>query len=165
MSNPIDFFSECTTRLRVNPFDLDLNFHMNNGRYLAIMDLGRFDLMLKSKSFWKLTKQGYYPVVSSEGIRFRKSLKVFESFDLVTRIEAWDEKDFYISQMFVRDGEVVAEGIIKGRFLQRGRRGSVPNTELFQSVGSEYPQNHITKRAEVLREMERHLAAKKKSGR
>lgn len=160
---PIDLFSACTTRFRVNPFDLDLNFHMNNGRYLTIMDLGRFDLLLKSKTFWPLTGQGYYPVVSSEAIRFRKSLKVFASFDLVTTLEAWDEKDFYISQKFVQRGQVVAEGMIKGRFLQRGRRGSVPNAELFEAIGAAYPSGHVNQRAQLLKEMESNLAAKKKA--
>ena len=33
---------------RVLPNDLDPNWHMNNGRYLTIMDLGRFDMTLHS---------------------------------------------------------------------------------------------------------------------
>ncbi|HEX8430337.1 MAG TPA: thioesterase family protein, partial [Longimicrobium sp.] len=32
---------------RVFPNDLDVNFHMNNGRYLTLMDLGRLDLLLR----------------------------------------------------------------------------------------------------------------------
>ncbi|MDB5490660.1 MAG: Mesenchymal stem cell protein, partial [Micavibrio sp.] len=31
-------------RLRVYPNDLDSNLHMNNGRYLTVMDLGRLNL-------------------------------------------------------------------------------------------------------------------------
>lgn len=31
--------------LRVWPTDCDLNFHMNNGRYLTFMDLGRVHLL------------------------------------------------------------------------------------------------------------------------
>ena len=33
--------------LRVLPNDLDTNLHLNNGRYLTLMDLGRVDLMLR----------------------------------------------------------------------------------------------------------------------
>lgn len=137
--NPSSMFSPCTTPFRVNPLDLDLNFHMNNGRYLTIMDLGRFDLMLKAKVFWKILMQGYYPVVSSESIRFKKSLGPFQSFDLVTTIESWDEKDFYISQKFMSKGRVYAEGYIKGRFKQRGKKGSVSTEKLFGLMGEEYP--------------------------
>lgn len=31
----------------VLPNDLDLNFHMNNGRYLTVLDLGRIDFLLR----------------------------------------------------------------------------------------------------------------------
>ena len=30
------------------PNDLDVNVHMNNGRFLSIMDLGRFDLSFRT---------------------------------------------------------------------------------------------------------------------
>ncbi len=33
---------------RVLPNDCDLNFHMNNGRYLSFMDLGRVHLMAQT---------------------------------------------------------------------------------------------------------------------
>ena len=157
-TTPIDLFSTCTTRFRVSLFDLDLNFHMNNGRYLSIMDLGRFDLMLKSKTFWHLTKKGYYPVISSESIRFRKSLKHMQAFDLVTRIESWDQSDIYISQKFMVNGTIVAEGMIKGRFLQRGRKGSVPNTELFDVLGIAYREEDLSDRATLLKQIERQFA-------
>ena len=122
------------------------------------MDLGRFDLMLKSKTFWKLVRKGFYPVISSESIRFRRALKFPQAFDLVTKIEAWDDTDVYISQQFIRDGRVVAEGIIKGRFLQRGRRGSVPNEELFELLGIEESSQSLNKKASMQKRMEAELA-------
>lgn len=33
---------------RVWPGDLDINLHMNNGRYLSLCDLGKIDLMLRT---------------------------------------------------------------------------------------------------------------------
>ena len=137
-------FSSCSTPFRVNLMDLDFNMHMNNGRYLTIMDLGRFDLMLKSKTFWAITKQGYYPVVSSQSIRFKKSLAPFQRFDLITKIEAWDEKDTYINQKFVHHGVVYAEAIVKARFLKRGRRGAVPMSELLEFLNIDEPAHAMT---------------------
>ena len=157
-NEPITLLSACSTRFRVTPLDLDLNFHMNNGRYFSIMDLGRFDLLLRTKTFWRLAKKGYYPVVSSESIRFKKSLELLQSFDVVTKIEALDERDFYMSQTFIRGERVVAEGVIKGRFLQRGRKGSVPSRELFELVGMEYPEQLMTDRAKLQKQMEDALA-------
>ena len=44
----LDPLDESVLKFRVWPTDLDVNFHMNNGRYLTIMDLGRVDLMLRT---------------------------------------------------------------------------------------------------------------------
>lgn len=132
-----DLFGECETSFRVNLMDLDLNFHMNNGRFLSLMDLGRTDLMIKSQVFKKLFGQGYYPVVVSESIRFKKSLELFQKFSIITQIDSWDEKDFYIRQEFRVGKEVNAVGFIRGRFKQRGRKGSVPTSEIF--IKSGYP--------------------------
>ena len=43
------------------PADLDVQRHMNNGRYLTLMDLGRMDLMLRSGFWKKVTDQGCVP--------------------------------------------------------------------------------------------------------
>lgn len=123
----------------MNPADLDLNIHMNNGRYLSIMDLGRFDLMLQSGTFLPLLKQGFYPVVASQVIQFHKSLEPFETFDLVTRIDSFDGKDFFMAQDFMRGDEIVAQGFIRSRFKKRGQRGSVDAAVLFAALHRDVP--------------------------
>lgn len=158
---PTSLFSQCSTPFRVNLLDLDFNMHMNNGRYFAIMDLGRFDLMLKSKTFWEVTKKGYYPVVSSQSIRFKKSLAPFQRFELITKIEAWDEKDTYINQKFVRNGVVYAEAMVKARFLQRGRKGSVPMSELLKFLHIPEPEHSMTELTTQQKKVETLLVTKK----
>ena len=44
----IDFSDEIVLELRIFPNDLDINRHLNNGRYLTILDLGSIDLFLVS---------------------------------------------------------------------------------------------------------------------
>lgn len=144
LKKPLDLFDSCPTTFWVNPLDLDMNMHMNNGRYLSIMDLGRFDLMIRAGVFWTFITKGYYPVVYSESIRFKKSLEPFQSFQLISTIEAWDEKDFYITQRFVVRGTTIAEGFIRGRFKQRGRKGSVPTPEIFKIGGKTYEGDKMT---------------------
>ena len=143
-SKPVDPLGMCITPFRVNPLDLDVNLHMNNGRYLSIMDLGRIDLMIRAGMFWKIIKQGYFPVVASQSIRFKRSLMPFQKFHLITQIQAWDEKDFYISQKFVCNKQVYAEGFIKGRFLKRGQKGSVPTRDIFKHFNMNYADGKIT---------------------
>lgn len=109
---------------------------MNNGIYLSLLDLGRIDLMLKSRAYFKLTRAGFYPVVQSEAIRFRKSLRLFHTFEIHTRIAAWDERDFYIRQDFRVKGELYAAALVKGCFLKRGSGGKrAAPVELFRLLG------------------------------
>ena len=149
-------FDICETNFWVNPFDLDINLHMNNGRYLSIMDLGRVDLLIRARSFWGLLFHGYYPVVVSEGIRFKKALMPFQFFKILTQIDHWDEKDFYIRQEFIYDNKTVAEGYLKARFLHR-QRGSISTQELFGLIKAEYKTCPPSTKAEALNKLDSNL--------
>lgn len=117
------------------PTDLDNNNHLNNGRYLTLMDLGRWDLVVRTGLLRALLQHKWHPVVGAATIRFRRSLDPFQRFELKTRILGWDERDFYIEQRFERDGEVHAVGLIRGVFL--GKEGRVPLAAILAAAGSE----------------------------
>ncbi|HEU4808501.1 MAG TPA: acyl-CoA thioesterase, partial [Homoserinimonas sp.] len=90
--------------LRVLPTDLDVNRHVNNGVYFSLMDLGRFDLLHRSGAWAAMMKNGFYPVVASETITFRKSLEPWQRYVLESKIAGYDEKAVYLEQRFVVDG-------------------------------------------------------------
>lgn len=124
-----------TIRLRVYPNDLDSNFHMNNGRYLTVMDLGRLNLILRTPLLPVVWKKKYAPVLASAQVRFRVQMKCFQLFDLETRVLGWDEKWMYMEQRFLfaagpKKGVVAAIGLLKGSFYDPGRKGTVPPDEL-----------------------------------
>ena len=121
--------------LRVLPSDLDVLGHMNNGVYLSIMDLGRMDLMIRCGLWPQLRARGWYPVMASATMTFRKSLEPWQRFDLETRIVGYDEKAIYAEQRFVVGGEIYARGIGKARFLKKG--GTVSLAELTELAGTE----------------------------
>ena len=121
-------------RFRVNPFDLDVMRHMNNGRYLTLMDLGRMDLMLRSRFWQRITEQGWYPVVAGQSITYRRSLQLWERFDLASRVLGHDDRWIYMEQVFRRDGTVVADAVVRARFLRRSG-GSVPMDEVLDLAG------------------------------
>ena len=127
---PLD---ESRISMRVWPNDLDLNLHMNNGRYLSIMDLGRVDLMARTGILRLMVKNRWRPMVGSAFIRFRRGLRPFSRYDLVTRILCWDEKWFFMEQRFEQGGEVCASAYVKGLFV--GPRDKVGTAELAQAVG------------------------------
>ena len=120
--------------LRVLPTDLDFLGHMNNGVYLSIADLGRMDLLVRSGVWASFQKHGFYPVVASETITFRKSLEPWQRFELESRIVGYDAKACYIEQRFVVDGEIFARMFIRGRFLKKSG-GVVSISELSEAVG------------------------------
>lgn len=110
---------ETTLSFRVWPTDVDILMHMNNGRYLTLMDLGRADSIIRSGVYARLKQRGWYTVVASETIRFRESLALFARFELRTRLLGWDDKSFFLRQLFMVRGRVVAIGIVRVRFLKK----------------------------------------------
>lgn len=127
-------FGPCATPFRVWFTDLDLLMHMNNGIYLTIMDLGRLDLMIRSGLWRTINQQRWYPVVVAETIQFRRSLNLFQRFDIETRVLGWDDKAIVIQQRFVRGGEVVAHALVRARFLRKSG-GNVSPRELALAAG------------------------------
>jgi acyl-CoA thioesterase FadM len=129
----VEPLENCSLDLQVWPFDLDPNLHLNNGRFLSLMDLGRTDLVVRSGLGRVLWKKSWRPLVASAVIRFRGSLQPFQKFQLKTRIVGWDEKWFFIEQRFLANGKVAAVGAIKGLF--RGPQGNISSPEVLAAVG------------------------------
>lgn len=118
---------------RTWPHDLDLNFHMNNGRYLTLMDLGRMQLLARLGLLGGVLKRGWMPVIGEAHMRWRRPLAPFQAFELRTRLVSWDQKWFYIEQSFYSRGELMAVGHVRGLIL--GKKGHVPATELLALAG------------------------------
>jgi len=119
---------------RVLPTDLDVLRHMNNGVYFSIMDLGRLDLLQRSGVWATLDRLGYYPVVASETITFRRSLQPGQRYTLETKIVGYDARAVYVEQRFVVGGELYAVGLVRGRFLRRSG-GTVSIGDLAEAIG------------------------------
>lgn len=121
-------------RLTTLPTDLDILWHMNNGRYLSLFDLGRWDLLIRTGLFDAMKERGWYAVVSSETVTFRKSLQLWQRFDVESRFVGHDDKAVFLEHRAVVDGEVYARVIVRSRMLRR-TGGTVSNEELFAAVG------------------------------
>ena len=123
-----------TLPMRVWPNDVDLNRHLNNGRYLSLMDLGRMDLLGRMRLLKPIFKRRWLPVLGAANIRFRRSLEPFEKFNLRTRVVYWDEKWFYMEQVFEkRDGSVAATAHVRGLF--RGPEGNIAPSAIVGLLG------------------------------
>jgi acyl-CoA thioesterase FadM len=121
-------------RLTTLPTDLDVMRHMNNGRYLSLFDLGRWDLLIRTGMADAMRRHAWYAVVSSETITFRKSLNPWQRFDVESRLLGHDDKAIYIEHRAVVGGEVYARVIVRARMMKRAG-GTLSHEDLFAAIG------------------------------
>jgi acyl-CoA thioesterase FadM len=107
---------------------------MNNGIYLTLMDVARFD-MLKRSGAWKACRKAHiHPVVVGETISFRKSLKLGQKFSIESGVLGWNDVAFFIRQRFVVEGEIYAEAVVRLRFL-KSPKGTPSPAEVLEVMG------------------------------
>lgn len=120
-------------RGRVWPTDCDINLHMNNARYLSVMDLGRTDLVIRTGLSKVVAKRRLQAVVGGAQVKWRRSLKPFERYTLTTRSLFWDERWFWLEQRFTtRDGRTAGVAIVRATFLDRN--GTVAPADVLASL-------------------------------
>lgn len=118
---------------RVWPNDLDINRHMNNGRYMTINDLMIVEFFLRSGFYRALLRNRWYPVIGGCVISFRRELKPFQRYRVRYRIESADAFWNYMRFDFLAmDGKVIASGYTKG--AAKSRTGLVPNAQSYGAM-------------------------------
>lgn len=128
--------------LRALPTDIDLLGHINNGQYFSLFDLGRFDHLSRSGVLDKANKRGWHAVVQAEQITFRKSVRLWNKFEIHSRLLGFDDRCVFFEQRAVIDGEIYVRATIAGRLV--GKNGPVPNEELIAMLHElpyEVPEN------------------------
>lgn len=124
-------------QMRVLPTDLDFLWHVNNGVYFSFMDFGRMNMIFRNGVFDLCQKRGWYGVVASESMKFKRSLELWDKFTLQTQITGYDEKYFYITQRFILKDAVVAQGLVKIRFLSK-KGGGVSTKDIISATGESF---------------------------
>ncbi|WP_430471715.1 acyl-CoA thioesterase [Thalassospira lucentensis] len=131
----LDPLDPSVLHFRAWPFDLDINVHMTNSRYFALMDLGRTELILRNGIAKQMFKRKWQPVVSGSTMRFKRAIKPFQKFAVETRALYWDDKGFYLEQRFVANGKTLALGVVKAVFV--GPEGIIRPEEICRLVGAD----------------------------
>ena len=123
-------------RLMVLPQDLDLFMELNNGRYVTLLDLGRFSYGARvdmgnflKKNNWSLTIVGTYN-------EYRHRLRLFQRFILETKIIGYDEDWFYFFQKIQRNGRTHMASVIK--FAYTSNQGLVRPKEVIDAMEINY---------------------------
>lgn len=133
MKKKPELLATAVLHLRVLPNDLDFNFHMNNGRYLSIMDLGRIELIKQRGLIGHMIKARWTPIVAQAQISYHRPLKPFQVYELRTRLMCWDDKCAYFEQVFISKNKTIAIGHIKG--LLRSTQGILSPKKIINLLG------------------------------
>lgn len=129
-----------TSRIALSATAADVEVtRMNNGRYVTMMDLGRFDLAFRCGLLKPMVARRWYPMVTALSIRYRRAIRAGQRYELASRIAYFDETHFYFDQRFERGGEVCAHAFVKTLF--RGPSGSLPTRALFEALDEPVPES------------------------
>lgn len=120
-------------QLRVLPNDIDLNGHMNNGRYLTLIDLMLVEYFVRIGFAGVMLRKGWRPMAGGSFISYRRGLRPLQTYTLRFRLDASDHHWNYMRFEFLDGDRVCAAGYMKGAAVGRG--GLVPNAQSYAALG------------------------------
>lgn len=103
-----DIFQSTHLKFIVMPWDLDLNFHLNNVRYLKLCNEARLVHIAKFGLLKILNREKAKFIIRSLDISYYKPLRLFEKFNLVTKILEIEESQILLEHSFWKGDELVA---------------------------------------------------------
>jgi acyl-CoA thioesterase FadM len=150
---PIETFEPDVLEFRVWPGDIDFNLHLNNARHLTVMDYSRVHLLARGGVIREIIKRRWEPVVGEVWITYRRSLPLWAKYRLSTRIVGWDNRWFYMEQVFTGSEGVVAVSWVKAAL--RDKKGAVKPQQLMDAVRSGVVSPPLPPEIETLNELTR----------
>lgn len=117
----------------VLPNDLDINGHVNNGRYFTYCDIARVDMARRTGILAMARKHKAMPVVGDSMARFRRDLKLFDRFEIQSRVLGWDERWVYMEHRVMQHGRVCVLIVVRGGF--KAKTGLLRPTDMAEALG------------------------------
>ena len=131
---------------RCVPTDIDPYMHMTNGRYPQIMDMGRFEFLIRSGIYDRMLKENFALVVGTISIRFRKEIKLWAKFDVSARVITWDDRWTYFEHKLYLGSEVACVAIAKIAWTDKnGRLPPARVQDIMKVCGTPPPATDLTK--------------------
>jgi acyl-CoA thioesterase FadM len=130
---PIEMGDTIELDMRVWPHDLDINGHMNNGRYMTITDLALIEYLTRAGFMQVAVRKGWRPMLGGSIISYRRGLKPFTVYTLRFSMLCWDERWNYMAFEFLYGGRTMAHGHSKGAII--GSKGIVSSADARDAMG------------------------------
>ena len=117
------------------PWDLDPWIELNNGRTLTLYDLGRIPMAARTGMVEVLRDKGWGITVAGSSVRYRRRIKAFQRFTMVSKLEGWDARFVYMTQSMWSRGECCNQLMVRSAIT--GPSGIVPPAEMVAALGTD----------------------------
>ncbi len=117
------------------PWDIDLWMELNNGRTLTLYDLGRLPMAARTGMVTVMKREGWGITVAGSTVRYRRRVRAFQRFEMVSRLIGWDHRFFYMEQSMWRKGECTSHMLLRSAVTDRS--GIVPTERVATALGHE----------------------------
>jgi acyl-CoA thioesterase FadM len=115
------------------PWDLDPWIELNNGRTLTLFDLGRIPMASRSGLIPVLREHGWGITVAGSSTRYRRRIRVFQRFTMISRMVGWDHRFVYMEQSMWRGAECCNHVLIRAALTSD--TGIVPPARVMEAMG------------------------------
>ncbi|KAL4798422.1 hypothetical protein BDV19DRAFT_386309 [Aspergillus venezuelensis] len=126
----LTIFTPATFSTNSPLFEIDINIHKTNSSYFKDLDESRLRLLatLFPETFTIFARPPFRPALAGTACTFFRPIATLQSYEVSSKILAWDEKWVFISSVFLTKGKnkkVIATAITKYVF-KRGRETVLP---------------------------------------
>lgn len=127
--------------LRVLPNDLDINGHMNNGRYLTVVDLLLAEYFVRTGFAATMLRERWRPMAGGSFVTYRRGLSPLRRYTVRFRLDAADAHWSYMRFEFSCEGRLCAAGYVKGAAV--GRDGLIASERAYAAMGLDQPSRDL----------------------
>ncbi|SEW40819.1 Acyl-CoA thioesterase FadM [Cognatiyoonia koreensis] len=115
------------------PQDIDVFMEMNNGRILTILDLGRTVLAKRVGLLRALSENRWGLTMAGVSVRYRRRIRPFVKFRVVSRAVGWDARFFYLDQSIWIGEHCAAQALYRSAVTDKN--GIVAPERVFAAMG------------------------------
>lgn len=119
-------YDEVSKSFRVGLSDIDLNFHLNNAKYLKYMDLVRLEHVLATGVLWKLIPFHTRIIIANTEISYIRELRTWQKFTITARVLGVDEKYLYYEHRFTSDEALCTHAFLRLACVKDGKSQPIP---------------------------------------
>lgn len=132
---PMSIRDRSVVNFRVGLTDADMFGELNNARYLAFMELARWDFSYRVGFFALMRSKKWGLAVGGASIRYRRRIPLFRKFSVSAELLCHDGRWFYFLQEFHARDVICASALIK--VGATSKQGLVPAAEVAYAMGDD----------------------------